>query len=462
MKRFALLSFAVFAQLMILSGCGDTFRPIIIPNPPTFPNPAAAHTVVTISDNAPPQGQPEVVAGSAMVIDVSGDAVVSTANVGLAPVHAVQQTANQVLVLNHSAPGQHSESVTKLLFSGTTINSTQTIALPADSAPNFIAVAPADTNAYVSLPGSSSIGVVNLSANLLASTYSVGNNPVAIAVTPDKSKVYVANQGDSTISAFNVVVAGLNTVNLSQRTGSPIHTSSAPSWLAARTDNQRVYVLESNGTLAWLDTTATAGPDPLTETAISVPFAKTMIYDINKNRLYIPGGQEVAIVDVSQSAPALITGAPIAIPTVSTSSRSATDPCSATTAQTLTVAGAAALPDSTRAYIGSYYEDSQANICPQVTVIDVASSTIKSSIAVPGFPAFDAFCSTTRFRITMAAGGDSTRAYLGSCDGGNVSMIDTSNDTYIESQQAPVGTRQTIPPGPINLPQNPVFMIAGP
>jgi hypothetical protein len=102
------------------------------------------------------------------------------------------------------------------------------------------------------------------------------------------------------------------------------------------------------------------------------------------------------------------------------------------------------------------------NICPQVTVINAASDTIKSSFAVPGFAAYDAFCSTTRFRFMMAAGGDSTRAYLSSCDGGMVNIIDTSTDSYILNQAAPVGTRPPIPPNPQNPPQNPVFLIAGP
>jgi hypothetical protein len=62
----------------------------------------------------------------------------------------------------------------------------------------------------------------------------------------------------------------------------------------------------------------------------------------------------------------------------------------------------------------------------------------------------------------MAAGGDSSRAYLSSCDGGNVNIIDTSNDTYIENLPAPIGSRTPIPPSPQNPPQNPVFLIAGP
>src|SRR5258708_33923993 len=98
MKRFLWLGFVLCLDL-ICSGCGDTFRPIIIPNPPTFPNPKAAHTVVAINDNG------AVVPGTAMGIDVSGDTGVSVANVGLAPAHAVPQAASQVLAVNHSVAG---------------------------------------------------------------------------------------------------------------------------------------------------------------------------------------------------------------------------------------------------------------------------------------------------------------------------------------------------------------------
>src|SRR6266481_8668415 len=98
MKRFLWLGFVLCLDL-ICSGCGDTFRPIIIPNPPTFPNPKAAHTVVAINDNG------LFVAGTAMVIDVSGDTDVSVVNVGVAPVHAVQQAASEVLVVNQAVTG---------------------------------------------------------------------------------------------------------------------------------------------------------------------------------------------------------------------------------------------------------------------------------------------------------------------------------------------------------------------
>ena len=57
----------------------------------------------------------------------------------------------------------------------------------------------------------------------------------------------------------------------------------------------------------------------------------------------------------------------------------------------------AVLPDGSRAYVGSYYEAAVQGvntICPQVTVIDAVSNTIKSNIAIPGFAAFDALLSS--------------------------------------------------------------------
>jgi DNA-binding beta-propeller fold protein YncE len=444
MKRFLWLGFVLFLYV-ICTGCGDTFRPIIIPNPPTFPNPAAAHSVLSINDNG------TIVPGTAMVIDVSGDSDVSVANVGLAPVHAVQQSANQVLVVNHSVTGALQDSITKLDFSGTVIGSTSTISLPLNSAPNFVATTEG-SQAYVLLPNLTEVEVVNTNSNSLVAAIPVGNNPVAMAETPDTQKLYVANQDDSTISGFNTEDRSSRTVSGS------FH---APLWVIARSDSQRLYVLNGNGVVSTVDTHTTTGPDNVIDASVNAPGAAYMLYDGNTNRLYIPGGSQLTMLDVSQSVPVVLTGGPITIPTVQPTSRGAGDPCSGTSTAALNTVAVTALPDGSRAYVGAYYEDAAHNICPQVTVIDVPSNTIKSYFAVPGFPAYDAFCSATRFRFMMAAGGDSSRAYLASCDGGMVNVIDTSSDTYILNLPAPISSR-TVQGSQQNPPQNPVFLIAGP
>jgi len=150
MKRFLWLGFVLFLYV-ICSGCGDTFRPIIIPNPPVFPNPQASHSVLSVNDNG------IYAAGSGMVIDVSGDTDVSTVDTGIGPVHAAQQTASQVLVVSQAVTGYDPPvlggclivqpnpepvlnvcpSITKLTYSGTVISSTSTITLPASSAASF-------------------------------------------------------------------------------------------------------------------------------------------------------------------------------------------------------------------------------------------------------------------------------------------------------------------------------------
>jgi DNA-binding beta-propeller fold protein YncE len=552
MKRFLWLGSVLFLYL-ICSGCGDTFRPIILPNPPTFPNPAATHTVVSINANAPLNHQPES-PGTAMVVDVSGDTDQSIANVGLAPVHAVQQTASVVLVANQSIAGAQADSITKLIFDSPVIFSSTTITMPVNSAPSFVA-STESAQAYVLLPNYTvpSVGIVNTSLNTLVTSIPVGSSPVAMAETPDGKKLYVANESDSTISGFNT-----QTGNLTPRVNSPTSTTSPPIWLSARSDSQMVYALEFNGTLAALTTTSTAGPDSLTEYPnINVPGATYMVYDSNLNRLYIPGGQEMEIVDVSQSPPGLL--GTINIPPF-TPLNSAPVPA--------TAAAVTDLPDGTRAYVSSYavlpssfnvtsvsgdgtnatyaytltagqnltagvsvtvmgtgqsgfdgnllvggiisgttacpgtcfqvpntnllaptpvsVSASGSNVFPQVTVVWTDSNTIKTTAALPGFPDatnenylqglfYVPVCATTRdfvgpkggptgggFRFNMAPGGDSSRAYFSSCDGGVVDIIDTATDTYILNLPEPVGTRPPIPPDAENPPQNTIFLLAGP
>ncbi len=579
MKRFLWLAFVALIYVICM-GCGDTFRPIIIPNPPTFPSPRAAHSVVSINDNG------TFVAGSAMVIDVSGGSDVSVHDADVHPVHAVQLTASSVLVVNQAAtnldqpalpvptstcnvtypptppppnpppPNQQvynvCPSITKLNFNSTVITSSNPISLPPYSGSDFVAGAPTDNVAYVTMPTyppdpmqptviSPSVGVISTLSNNLTTIIPVGKNPIALVVTPDKSKLYVANNGDSTISGFN-------TADRSARVISPANTANPPIWLVPRLDNQRVYVLEQGGALDWIDTTSTAGPDTLTPSGLTVPGATTMTYDPNLNRLYLaggsPGSPELVIIDISQSAPSLL--ATIPIPAFALANAPSVPAIAA---------AATALPDGTRAYIGSYatlpsqinissvigdgtnatftytlvsghdltpgvsvtiagmptaligfngtflvgstvsgtmacpatcFQFSNptvfsattvaatgtgSNIFPQVTSIWTASNTIKTTIGLPGFPDatipspspyYVPACVNGRFRFMMASAGDSSGTYLSSCDGGNVNIIDTSNDTYSNSLLEPVGSRLPIPPSAVNPSQNPIFLFAGP
>jgi YVTN family beta-propeller protein len=561
MKRFLWLgSVGIFFAL--LPGCGDVFRPIIIPNPPIFPNPKASHTIATISDNG------TVANGSAMVVDVSGDSITAMRNVGLRPVHAVQQTATQLLVVNQAVPGVGSDSISKLSYSGTSISAIATITLPASfdpapphaattSMPNYVASTQA-TQAYVTLPNYQpnssgagtnpiipSLAVINTAANNVVTLIQVSANPaadpVALAETPDGSKLYVANHGDNSVAAFNTVDQSARTI-----TGG---TFTSPLWVSARSDSQRVYVLNGNGIISTINTATTGGPDTVIDASISVPGANYMWYDMILNRLYIPAGGQLTILDVSQSVPSTIATIPVpafvlsdgstvsstavavtslpdgsrayvtSVPsstdmalssqttitsvvgdgTNATYTYSLTSGYGLTPGVTLTIAGlfngTTELTDFEGTFqVSSVISGTQAcpttcfqvantntlsattvsgsasgsNIFPQVTVVNTTSNSAGTTIAIPGFAPYDAFCSPSlnpqapRFRFSMAAGGDSSRAYLSSCDGGNVNLISTSTDTYLLNQLAPPSARPPQNSGQANPPQNPVFMLAGP
>jgi len=536
MKRFLRLGLVV-TVLLVWTGCGDTFRPVIIPNPPAFPDPRAAHTVLALNDNNTNIPAGSTNPGSVMVVDVSGDTNVSVRDVGLYPVHAVQSSGSQVLVVNHSLPGLIGDSITKVTFSGTTISTTATISLPPDSAPSFIAAAPSDSIAYVALPNLvpdpanfpnfNAVGVVTIATGNVT-ILRVERNPVAIAVTPDKNKFFVANHDSNTVSGFNALDRSVrNTPGLSL---------SAPRWLVARSDSQRVYVLEDSGTVATIDTTSNAGPDTVIDAGISSPGASFMLYDSLKNRLYIPGNNpstgdpELVVVDVAPSKPQVLARVPLPAPgvgvaalpdgsrayaasngdaqatavgvitTVETgqprtgTARYTYDPASVTgpapqVGMSLTIAGGGDAYDGTFIVTGVSTDtngnpqflatnaatDNPAtgnrtatgtNFVPQVTVINTSGNSVKTTIAMPAVPAAGPFpapiCTSTRFPFMMAAGGDSSRVYLASCDGEGVGIINTENDTFLLGLPAPASSRPPVPPSNQPPPQNPVFLIAGP
>lgn len=389
MKRFVWLGL-VLLLLAIWTGCGDTFRPVIIPNPPAFPDPRAAHTVLALNDNNTNLGAGSTDPGSVMVVDVSGDTNVSVRDVGLYPVHAVQQTASQVLVVNHSLTGLIGDSLTKVTFSGTTISTTATISLPPDSAPNFIAAAPSDSLAYVTLPqlipdpanfpNFNAVGVVTI-ANGSVVILRVERNPVAIAVTPDKNKFFVANHDSDSVSGFNAL-------DRSAR-NSPALAITAPRWLVARSDNQRVYVLQDNGTVATIDTTSTSGPDTVIDSSIQAPGATFMTYDSLKNRLYLLGNNpssgdpEVVVLSVSGSTPQVLARVPLPAPGV----------------------GVAALPDGSRAYAASN-GDSQTTTVGTITLVQKSQPRTGTALYTYDAASVTGPAPQVGMSLTITGGGD--------------------------------------------------------
>jgi YVTN family beta-propeller protein len=441
--------------LVAWTGCGDVFRPVAIPQPPPPPDPSSLHFDIFLTRNGPSNP------GASSRIDVSGDTNVGTATTGLGPVHVTMlPNGTRIYIAN-------GEEDTVSTYNPSVIAPVTTITLPPGSVPVFVATTESG-NVYVAnsgngLPGAGTVAVISTTTNIVSTILTVGTNPVALAELPNATKLYVVNQGDSTVRIINTVDKTLNPNPVADPGG----TIATPVWVLARSDNARVYVLSAgSGNVSAIDTTT----DSVVASTSVGAGANFMFYDRTRNRLYItnPVASTATVLDVSTD-----TLAPITLPI------------------TGTPVSVAALPDGTRAYVASYQVsspscpvDQPCSITSQVTVINASSNTISSVISLGSVnvdnltnpitsTVDDTGCNpdtTThpvRFRLSIAASGDSTKVHVAHCDAGSTYIIRTSNDT-LETDHlgnplvipAPVSSFPPPQVGAQPPPQNPMFLLS--
>ena len=426
----------VFAFLICV-GCGDVYRPTIIPNPVPIPPPQNFHTAFVINQNG------TIYPGTGMQVDVSGDSDAGAAKVAMNPVHAT------VLGTGVWTANNGSDSVSVFgEASGTTgsVGSATDINLIPGSKPVFVASTDTSTM-YVANSGQLkdqntgtpyySVDAI-LNANI-PSTAVIAEirlpgaiTPWALTETPDKKKLYVVNRDSQSVTVVNTVD---KTINTTLTTG----VGASPRWAVARSDSTRVYVLANDGTLTTIDTT-----QAVDQVVSSIPVGAgpdSFYYDSHLNRLYIPNptNSTVSIYDVTADPPTVITTIDLTKPTATGGNA----PCPATGCFPLSVAP---LPDGSRAYVASYYIDSTSSNCiqtpcvqPQLTAINTLNNQVMSVISIPEASVSSVGnCASLRFRISAAASADSTRVYLASCDAGGVASVRTSDNNYVVTLNAPV------------------------
>ncbi|OLD15767.1 MAG: hypothetical protein AUI85_10795 [Acidobacteriales bacterium 13_1_40CM_3_55_5] len=407
---------------LICTSCGDTFRPVATPISPPPPDPSSFHYALVISSNGPSNP------GSSTRIDVSGDTNVGVARLGLGPVHAaLLPNAGRVYVANSLENSISS-------YSPTDVTSVTTVSLPASAVPVFVHTTQNDT-VYVAngdvIPGNTgTVSAISTASNVIASTISVGTNPVGLAETPDTKKLYVVNQGSDSVTSINTID---KTVNATLSTGT------SPVWAVAGSDSARVYVLnQGSGTVSSIDTSSEAFSN------VSVGAGGNfMLYDKGRNRLY---PTLLATID-------LTAGTSPACPVV----------CSPVSV--------AVLPDGSRAYVVSYVSGSNP-LSSQVTVIDTQSYTVRKVIPLSSVNidlVNPTGCATSRFRLFTAAASDGSRVYISNCDAGGTKIILTATDTLVPDLtgnplliSAPVSSFTPSAAGQQPPPQNPVFILPGP
>ena len=464
---------AALIFFLLSAGCGQNYRPVAVPITPSPPNPAFTKSAFVLTDNGP------LNPGSSSQIDVSGDTTVGVVKTGAGPVHGVlTPDATRVYVAN-----EFENTVSE--FPVNTPNSANlqpitTISLPPGSNPVFVTAAQ-NTVVYAANFLAGTVAAISTSLNAVTQIISLdraGPNPniqpVAMAETPNGTRLYVANQGNGTSTAGSVTSINPtdNSVN-----GSVAGSWVKPVWVVSRSDSARAYVLDSGaGEVFAINTSSDAVlPNPVPVGA----GANFMFYDGPRNRLYVtnPANGSVSVVDVSADPPSLLA--------TDCAVSGSTPPCPVTFAPV----SVAALSNGGGAYVASYEISSNCSgvtgpcITSQVSVIGSASNALVTVIplgsvsvdmtdqTVCGPPNPVSSRAASRFRLSIAASGDSSRVYVANCDAGSttiLSAVPTSSDPYpansvITNLVTPVSA---FPPRPSNggLPptQNPVFVFTSP
>jgi YVTN family beta-propeller protein len=359
------------------TGCGDTFRPIVLPVIQPGGDPQSNRNAIVLSNAGP------TAVGTTTHINVAGDTNVGQVSLGANPVYEAL-IGGTVVVAN---AGESSLSAyTALLANGA---QPITITLPSGSAPNYVFASNAST-LFVSLPPLNSVGLVSLGSNIFVGSIAVGANPIAITGTPDGAKVYVANQGDGTVS---VIATATNTVT------STIPVGTSPSAMTITADGKTVYVAnQGSGTVSAIATAT----DTATSFAVGTS-PSSLTFDPNLLRVYVAntGSNTVSVINADALSAGFNTVANVAVG----ASPKAVAP----------------LADGSRAYVAN-------SASATVSVINTLNNTVIRTITVGTTP------------ISIVASPDSTKVFVANQGSNNVSVIQTSNDTVVATLPLPAGS----------------------
>ena len=429
-----------------LTGCGDVYRPTIIPNTVPTPDPKNFHAAFTANLNGPANQ------GTTMQVDVAGDSNAGITPLGVMPVYLAAQPAlaGQSTRIWSANPGSDSVSTFVGAPSSGSIGAVITVNLPVGSQPLFVHSTEAGTmyvaNSNLGMPApqpNGNVMVIGASTQAITGTIPVGKTPWAMAETPNGKKLYVANRDDNTISSINTV---------DQAVATTIPLSGSPQWIVARGDSNRVYAITADGNLVTINSEYTSAQQDSFSTQPVGTGASFLYYDGALNRLYIPfaGNNQVAIYDVTKDPPALMTN----IDLTAAPPGGGNGPCPPSGCTPVSVTS---LSDGTRAYIASFFVDSNPSDCTQmlsqpavpciaaqVTVVNELNNTVTKAIPLPLAPiSSTGNCAAARFRISAAASADNSRVYVSNCDGGWVSIVNTSGDSFVLNLPTPASLSPT-------------------
>lgn len=403
---------------LLLTGCGDTYRPIVTPFPTPGGDPQAARTAFVLNQGVSQpgtslcaDGSSAPCAGSVTQIDVPGDTNMGNRVQGREPWHAqIGSNAASLYVANRD-----SDTITYFppFLSAST---TTTISLPPGSAPVFVNSTDS-TVMYVAESGTNKVAVISTASSQLSQEIPVGTRPVSLAETPDRSHLYVVNKGSSNVTVI---------ATLDKKVLGTIPVGTSPVWAIATPDSKFIFVLNrgsnSISVISTSNNQTELGEFSVGASAdVDMPLDNPMYFDSKAQRLYVVNStsNSVSVFDTSGlalSTPALPTEikpqSPIALPDGS-------GPVSV-----------AALSDGSRIYTANMGSGT-------VSIIDARSLALKSTITL-GSPVVAVAASPDASKVYAAVPNAITDQSGKLIQPPGTAVINTANDTPVVVNGTPI------------------------
>ena len=398
--KFSRLTALAWAAVVcfLISGCGDTFRPVATPLPQPSPDPQTFRVAVMTACELGGQGltpcNPAGVTSQASDMNASGDSVDGVVPVGLSPVFALVQNSGIIAIVttadfDNDTISQHADAHSITAGQAPSVSAPTTIGLPPGAHP--ISLASAAGFVYVAEFGRRVVGVLGGFPLALQSEIQVGTNPVNLAALPNSSKIYVVNRGENSVTVIST--ANNNAV-------ATVPVGSSPVWAVASADGSRVFVVnQGSGSVSVIDATS----DSVIATLAVGTSPNYAVFDGRNQRVVItnPGSNTVSVINADPTSPAFKSVTNVAV---------GSNPVSVT-----------ALADGTRLYVANTGSNS-------VSVINSLSLAVSKTISLSStITAAD----QTPSPVWIASDSESLKVFTANRDSRNASVILTSKDSEV-------------------------------
>jgi YVTN family beta-propeller protein len=416
-----------------LTGCGNTYRPVVSAISPVGPAAQPQKYAVAISSPSP------TAHGLVTIVDFSGDTVLITANLGVDPYYlALNSGGNTGYTLNHDGTLTSFDISNQLQTKDVLQSTLLPCSNPAPCAAP-LTVYPDSTSTYITEPGRNAVAQLQGSPAALKQEFPIaaGYSPVYIAGVTGSARAYILNQSTS---GGNGQVAAIETASSSISSTLPV--GRGPIYGVMTADGKRAFVLnQTDGTVSvinsqtnTLDVAPAGSTNPIVvgTSPVWADFAPTLneLVVANAGNGTSPGS--VSIINIPLCSIA-------ALPT--NPNCDATNPVDANgfgqVLATIPVGVnpqmVAVLQDGTKAYVLNQHDST-------VSVISLTHNTVTATISVPltPNPAF----------IAATTGTPTGKVYVTSPTSNTMTIIRTDTDqidTTVNLQGKGVMVRVTQP-----------------